>query len=197
MIALLILGAATLLLVVCLVVVFNKLVSLRNRFQNAFAQIEVHLVRRLDLIPNLVATAKGYMQHERETLAEVTRARQGALDALQALAANCSDTQAIQLLNHAEAQLGKAMSSFNVSVEAYPDLKASANMMQLSEELITTENQVSFARQAFNDAATSYNEYKQSFPAVLFASMFGHGKDASMLDFSDRENLNTAPTVQF
>jgi len=197
MIALLILGAATLLLVMCLVVVFNKLVSLRNRFQNAFAQIEVHLVRRLDLIPNLVATAKGYMQHERETLAEVTRARQGALDALQALAGNCSDTQAVQLLNRAEAQLGKAMSSFNVSVEAYPDLKASANMMQLSEELITTENQVSFARQAFNDAATSYNEYKQSFPAVLFASMFGHSKDASMLDFSDRKNLNTAPTVQF
>lgn len=197
MITTIILSALVLLALAVLIMVFNRLVTLRNRVQNAFAQIEVHLVRRLDLIPNLVNVAKGYLSHERETLAEVTRARQGAMDALKAFAANHTSADAAQTLAAAESQLVRAMGNFNVSVEAYPDLKGSANMMQLSEELITTENQVSFARQAFNDAVMAYNEYKQSFPAIIFAAMFGHGQDGVMLKFDDRPNLNSAPVVEF
>lgn len=179
------------------IIIFNRLVSLKNRMQNALAQIEVHLVRRLDLVPNLVNIAKGYLAHERETLNEVTKARQAAVSALKEFTTNNTSAEAASMLAAAESSLKSAMSSFNLSVEAYPELKGSANMMQLSEELITTENQVSFARQAYNDAVLAYNEYKQSFPALLFAGMFGHSKDGIPLKFDDRPNRDVAPIIEF
>ena len=177
--------------------IYNKLVRLRNLFQNAFAQIEVQLKRRYDLIPNLVNTAKGYMKHESETLIAVTEARNAAVKALNAMSASPGDENASKMLAQAESKLAGAMSQFSLQVEAYPDLKASANMQQVSEELISTENKVGFARQAFNDAVTEYNSYRQSFPPVFFASMFGHGKDATLLEFEDSKAIQAAPKVEF
>jgi LemA protein len=153
------------LLGVFLVGVFNRLVALRNRYQNAFSQIEVQLKRRHDLIPNLVETAKGYMQHERETLDAVIQARNQAQQGLERAAGDPSNPEAIQTLGGA---LTGAMGRLLALVESYPDLKANANMMQLSEELTSTENKVSFSRQAFNDSVMAYNTYKQSFPKVSF-----------------------------
>ena len=177
--------------------IFNQLVTLKNRFENAFAQIEVQLKRRYDLIPNLVETAKGYLTHERETLEAVINARNQALGGLKAAAANPSDATAMQALAGAEGALTSAMGRLSVVMEAYPDLKASQNMMQISEELTSTENKVSFARQAFNDAVTSYNTYKQSFPPVFFARSFGHIKDATLLVFEDSKEIQAAPKVSF
>lgn len=165
--------------------IYNKLVTLKNRFENAFAQIEVQLKRRYDLIPNLVETAKAYMQHERGTLEEVIAARNQAVNGLAAAAADPGNPRAMTDLSQAETMLRGALGRFNVVVEAYPDLKASANMQQLSEELISTENRVAFARQAFNDAVTAYNTYRQTFPPVLFAGLFGHSTNASLLEFED------------
>ncbi len=182
--------------VAVLVGVFNKLVALKNRYGNAFAQIEVQLKRRYDLIPNLVETVKGYMSHERETLDAVIQARNTAVSGLQAAARNPGDPAAIQGLAGAEGALGGAMGRLFALAESYPDLKASQNMQQLTEELTSTENKVSFARQAFNDAVTAYNTYKQSFPAVIVAGMFGHGQDASLLEF-DSEAIAEAPKVSF
>jgi len=176
--------------------IFNRLVSLRNRYQNAFSQIEVQLKRRYDLIPNLVETAKGYMKHERETLDAVITARAKAAGGLQAAAANPGDPNAIQNLAAAEGALSGALGRLFALAEAYPDLKANQNMMQLSEELTSTENRVAFARQAFNDSVTQYNTYKQTFPAVVFAGMFGHGQDATLLEFKD-EPIQQAPKVSF
>ncbi|MBU1309669.1 MAG: LemA family protein, partial [Gammaproteobacteria bacterium] len=144
--------------------IFNTLVRLKNRFQNAFAQIEVQLKRRYDLIPNLVETAKAYMAHERDTLEAVIAARNAALAGLKVAANNPGDENAINQLAGAEGALQGAMSRLSVVMEAYPELKANQNMMQLTEELTSTENRVAFARQAFNDAVTEYNAYKQSFP---------------------------------
>ena len=158
--------------------IYNRLVSLKNRFENAFAQIEVQLKRRHDLIPNLVETAKGYLSHERETLQSVIEARNTAVAGLKAAAANPGSAKAIADLGGAEGALTQAMGRLNVVMEAYPDLKASQNMMQLSEELTSTENKVAFARQSFNDAVMHYNTYRQSFPPVAVAGMFGHGQDA-------------------
>ncbi|MBY5922335.1 LemA family protein [Ferrimonas balearica] len=177
--------------------IYNKLVNLKNRHQNAFAQIEVQLKRRYDLIPNLVETAKGYLKHERETLEAVISARNQALAGLQAASADPTAATGIAQLAGAESALTSALGRLNVVMEAYPDLKANQNMMQVSEELTTTENRVAFARQAFNDAVTSYNSYKQQFPPVVFAGMFGHSQDATLLEFEDSAEIQAAPKVQF
>ena len=177
--------------------IYNRLVSLKNRFENAFAQIEVQLKRRHDLIPNLVETAKGYLSHERETLQSVIEARNTAAAGLKAAAANPGSAKAMADLGGAEGALTQAMGRLNVVMEAYPDLKASQNMQQLSEELTSTENKVAFARQSFNDAVMHYNTYRQSFPPVAVAGMFGHGKDASLLEFEDSAQIQVAPTVSF
>ena len=151
---------------------YNNLVTLRNRFKNAFAQIDVQLKRRYDLIPNLVEMAKGYLKHERETLESVTQARNVAAGAASAAAANPSSAAAMQDLMGAEAALGGALSRLLVTVEAYPDLKANQNMMSLQEELASTENKVAFSRQAFNDAVMGYNTKRETFPTNLIAGMF-------------------------
>ncbi|MCP5356541.1 MAG: LemA family protein [Pseudomonadales bacterium] len=177
--------------------VYNQLVQLRNRFQNAFAQIEVQLKRRYDLIPNLVETAKAYMAHERDTLEAVIAARNAAASGLAAAAANPANAAAITDLAGKEGALGAALGRLNVVMEAYPDLKANQNMMQLSEELTSTENKVAFARQSFNDQVMAYNTYKQSFPPVVLAGMFGHGADATLLQFEDSAQIQAAPKVSF
>jgi len=196
MITLIVLGGIALVLIVSVVGIFNKLVAYRNRYKNSFAQIEVQLKRRHDLIPNLVETAKGYMAHERETLDAVIQARNQASAGLQRAAGDPTDAEAVQGLASAEGVLSGAMGRLFAVMEAYPDLKASENMKQLSEELTSTENKVAFSRQAFNDAATAYNIYKQSFPAVVFAGMFGHVGDAALLEF-DSEAIAEAPKVSF
>ncbi len=177
--------------------IFNRLVTLRNRYKNAFAQIEVQLKRRYDLIPNLVETAKGYMKHERETLNAVISARNAAASGLAAAAADPGNTDAIRSLSGAEGSLAGALGKFNFVMEDYPDLKANENMMQLSEELTTTENKVAFARQAFNDMVMAYNTYKQTFPPIYFANMFGHSQDATLLEFEDSVAIQAAPKVSF
>lgn len=177
--------------------IYNKLVTLKNRYENGFAQIEVQLKRRYDLIPNLVETAKGYLSHERETLEAVIAARNQAMAGLQAAAQNPGNADAIKELASAEGLLGGALGRLNVVMEAYPDLKANQNMMQLTEELTTTENKVAFARQGYNDQIMAYNTYKQSFPPVLFAGAFGHGPDAQLLEFEDSAEIQQAPQVSF
>lgn len=183
--------------VVWSIATYNQLVSLANRYKNAFAQIEVQLKRRYDLIPNLVEIAKGYLQHERETLEAVIAARNDAATALKALAGGNINSAGISTLTGAEGALGSALGKLNVVMEAYPDLKASENMQQLSEELSSTENRVAFARQGFNDGVMSYNTYRQSFPNVLLAGIFGHGADASLLTFEDSVEIAKAPSVSF
>ena len=177
--------------------IYNQLVSLKNRYQNAFAQIEVQLKRRYDLIPNLVETAKAYMEHERGTLEAVIAARNSAANSLAAAASDPGNAAAMQELMGQEGALAGAMTKFNVVMEAYPDLKANQNMMQLSEELTTTENKVAFSRQAFNDQVMAFNTYRQSFPPVAVAGFFGHGEDASLLEFADSEAIQEAPKVSF
>jgi len=182
--------------VLMIVNIYNKLVMLKNRFENAFAQIEVQLKRRYDLIPNLVDTAKGYMAHEKDTLEAVISARNEAAAILKSAAASKGGSGVAQLAL-AEGSLQSALGKLNVVMEAYPDLKANENMMQLSEELTSTENRVAFARQAFNDGVTEYNSYKQAFPPVVFAGFFGHSNDASLLEFADSAQLQDAPKVSF
>ncbi len=177
--------------------IFNKLVSLKNWYKNAFAQIEVQLKRRYDLIPNLIETAKGYIKHERETLEAVVEARNSANNMLSTATADPGNAEAIRGLSGAEGKLAGALMKFNMVMEAYPDLKANQNMMQLSEELISTENKVSFARQAFNDQVMAYNTYKQTFPPVFFAVRFGHAQDATLLEFQDTVAIQAAPKVSF
>lgn len=160
-------------LVLILIGMYNGLVRLRNRYKNAFAQIDVQLKRRYDLIPNLIETAKGYIKHERGTLEAVTAARNQASSAIQKLAANPDNQQAMQNLLSAEGLLGASMSKLLVTVEAYPDLKANQTMAGLMEELSSTENKVSFARQAYNDAVMSYNTAIETFPSLLIAGPFG------------------------
>ena len=196
-IILIVLGGILLMIVMYVVGIYNRLVTLKNRFQNAFAQIEVQLKRRYDLIPNLVETAKGYMSHERETLEAVIAARNQAMAGLQAAAKAPGSADAMKQLAGAEGMLAGALGRMSVVVEQYPDLKANQNMMQLSEELTSTENKVAFSRQAFNDAVTAYNTYKQTFPPVVVAGMVGHGQDASLLEFEDSAQIKEAPKVSF
>jgi LemA protein len=180
-----------------IITIYNTLVTLKNRYQNAFSQIEVQLKRRYDLIPNLVEVAKGYMTHERETLEAVIAARNNAASVLKAIAQAGPGGVEMGQLAAAESALGSALGSLNVTMEAYPDLKASENMNQLSEELTTTENRVAFSRQGYNDAVTAYNTYRQSFPPVFFARRFGHPGDAELLEFADSEQIQSAPKVDF
>ncbi len=195
-IVLIALGGIILMIALFVAGIYNRLVTLKNRFKNAFSQIEVQLKRRYDLIPNLVETVKSYMAHERETLEAVIEARNRASSGLQAAAGDPGNPEAIANLASAEGALGGAMGRLLALAEAYPDLKASENMKQLTEELTSTENKVSFARQAFNDGVTLYNTFKQSFPAVIFAGMFGHAQDASLLEF-DSQAIAEAPKVSF
>lgn len=174
---------------------YNVLVTLRNRFKNAFAQIDVQLKRRYDLIPNLVETAKGYMKHERETLEAVIKARNVAFAASQSAAANPADAGAVKNLLGAEAGLGGALSRLMVVMEQYPDLKANQNMMQLTEELTSTENKISFARQAYNDAVTTYNTKRETFPTNLLAGLFNFAE--AQLFQVDTAAERAAPQVKF
>ncbi len=175
--------------------IYNRLVALRNRYKNAFAQIDVQLKRRYDLIPNLVETAKKYMAHERETLEAVIKARNAAASAEQSAAGNPGDPDAMKNLMGAESALGGALGRLMVTVERYPDLKANQNMMQLSEELTSTENKVAFARQAYNDAVMNYNTRRESFPTIVFAGMFNF-QPAVLFEITNQEERE-AVKVQF
>ena len=165
--------AIVVLLLLWVVSLYNGLVTLRNRFKNAFAQIDVQLKRRYDLIPNLVETAKGYLRHERETLEAVVAARNRAVSAEQAAAARPGDPDAMRQLQAAEAGLTAGLGRLFALAEAYPDLKANQTMAQLMEELASTENRIAFARQAFNDAVMAYNTRRETFPSVLLAGPLG------------------------
>ena len=184
-------------LVIYIINIYNTLITLKNRFLNAFSQIEVQLKRRYDLIPNLVETAKGYLEHERETLEAVTTARNDAAAILNAMGESNIGGDAMAKLASAENTLQGALGKLNVTMEAYPDLKASENMQQLSEELTTTENRIAFARQGYNDTVMAYNTYRQTFPPVFFAARFGHPTDAQLLEFDDSEQIQAAPKVSF
>ena len=175
--------------------IYNKLVTMRNRYKNAYAQIDVQLKRRYDLIPNLVETAKGYIKHERETLEAVTAARNIAYAASKAAAANPGDASAMKNLASAETGLGGTLSRLMMVSEAYPDLKANQNMMQLTEELTSTENKISFARQAYNDSVMTYNTDREVFPSNLIAGMFNFL--AAELFVIDKPEQKDAPKVSF
>ncbi|HUI61074.1 MAG TPA: LemA family protein [Steroidobacteraceae bacterium] len=192
-------GWIVLLVLIGLVLVFistyNRLVTARNAFKNAFAQIDVQLTRRYDLIPNLVETVKGYIKHERETLEAVIQARNAAYAGLKTAASDPGNASAVQQLAGADQQLGGALGRLMAVAEAYPDLKANQNMMQLSEELTSTENKVAFARQAYNDAVMSYNNAREVFPSSIVAGMFGF-QPAQSLDIAKPE-AREAPKVSF
>lgn len=175
--------------------IYNKLVGLRNRYKNAFAQIDVQLKRRYDLIPNLVEVAKGYMKHEQETLQGVIEARNRAFSAGQRAAANPGDPNAMNQLASAEGQLNGALSRLLMVAEAYPDLKANTNMIAIQEELTSTENKVAYARQGYNDSVMVYNTSRETFPAVLFAGALGF-HPAQLLEIENPKERE-APQVKF
>ena len=176
--------------------IYNRLVQLRNRFKNAFAQIDVQLKRRYDLIPNLVETAKGYIKHERETLEAVIKARNQAVTAANAAGANPGNPAAMQGLSQAEGALTGMLGRLFALSEAYPDLKANQNMLAIQEELSSTENKVAFARQAFNDSVMEYNTKRESFPDAIFAGMFGFSA-AELLQATESAEERKAPQVKF
>lgn len=198
-------GAGTVLLLVFLggiilvifffVSIYNKLILLKNRFKNAFAQIDVQLKRRYDLIPNLVETAKGYLKHEREVLEAVIKARNQASNAMEKVSTDPANSEAMQGLMGAESTLTGTLGRLFALVESYPDLKANQNMMQLSEELTTTENKVAYARQAFNDAVMTYNTTREVFPNSIIANMFSF-KEAQLFEIKIKAEREP-PKVSF
>jgi LemA protein len=192
-------GWIVLLVIVGIVLIFistyNRLVTARNAFKNAFAQIDVQLTRRYDLIPNLVETAKGYLKHERETLEAVIKARNAAYAGLKTAASDPGNAAAVQQLSGADQQLGGALGRLMAVAESYPDLKANQNMMQLSEELTSTENKVAFARQAYNDSVMTYNNAREVFPSSIVAGMFNF-QPAQALEIAKPE-AREAPKVSF
>ncbi len=196
MIALFVILGVAALVVLFVIGAYNSLVTLRNRYKNAFAQIDVQLKRRYDLIPNLVETAKGYLKHERETLEAVIAARNQAVTAAGRASANPGDPTAMSGLASAEGMLTGALGRLMVVSEAYPELKANQNMLAIQEELTSTENRIGFARQAFNDAVTLYNTAREKFPNVLFAGMLGFTQ-AQLLEATESAEERKAPAVKF
>jgi LemA protein len=195
MIVLLVIAVVVIGIIAFIIGVYNKLVTMRNRYKNAYAQIDVQLKRRYDLIPNLVETAKGYIKHERETLENVTKARNIAYTASQAAASNPGDAGAMKNLVSAESGLAGTLSRLMMVSESYPDLKANQNMMQLTEELTSTENKISFARQAYNDSVMTYNTDREVFPSNLIAGMFNFAP--AELFVIDKPEQKDAPKVSF
>ncbi len=185
------------LLVVTAIVIYNGLVRARNGYKNAFAQIDVQLRRRFDLIPNLIETAKQYMAHERQTLEAVVNARNTAMAGLSAAQTKPGDPAAMQQLSAGQQALDGALGRLIALAESYPDLKANQTMMQLSEELTSTENRVAFSRQAYNDAVMNYNNRRETFPGNIFAGMFGFTQAALLEIPPDRPEMRDAPRVQF
>lgn len=196
LIPILVIVGLVVLLVVIVAGMYNGLVTLRNRYKNAFAQIDVQLKRRYDLIPNLVETAKGYMAHERGTMEAVIAARNTAMAAGKAAAANPGDPTAMKALGGAETALTASLGRLLAVAEAYPDLKANQNMLALQEELTSTENKISFSRQAFNDAVTLYNTGREKFPTNMIAGMFNFGP-AELLESTESPEERKAPKVSF
>ncbi len=186
MTALMVILSVTVFLILYVIIIYNRLVKLKNRFKNAFAQIDVQLRRRYDLIPNLVETAKAYLKHEQDTLTHVIEARNQAMAAMKQASAHPDDGKAIKALAGAEGLLGGAMLNFNALTEAYPDLKADQTMAQLSEELASTENRVSFARQAYNDEVMIYNTQRETFPDTMLTGMMGF-KEAALFEVKNPE----------
>lgn len=187
--------AIGLLLMFLVVGIYNNLIELKRRYENAYAQIDVQLKRRYDLIPNLVETAKGYMKHEQETLEKVIQARNAAFAAGQSAASNPGDPTTMKNLGQAEANLNGALGRLMMLAESYPDLKANQNMLAIQEELTSTENKIAFARQGFNDSVTQYNISREQFPAVLFSGAFGF-QPANLLEIEDPKEKE-AVKVQF
>jgi LemA protein len=177
--------------------IFNRLVYTKNRYVNAFSQIDVQLKRRYDLIPSLVEVAKQYMEHEKSTLERVIAARNNASTHLSEAHKHPSDPTFIRHVSEAENKLRGAISQFNVVMENYPQIKADTTMHNLQEELSTTENKIAFARQFYNDSVMEYNIYRQSFPQTLFASLFGHITDAAMIEFNDAKEIQNPPKMVF
>lgn len=197
MFSLMILLGIVIVLALWAVGLYNGLVTARNRYKNAFAQIDVQLQRRFDLIPNLVETAKGYLRHERETLEAVIAARSAAMNGLALAHANPGDPEAMAALAAGQGALNGALGRLMAVAEAYPDLKANQNMMQVSEELTSTENKVAFARQAYNDAVMAYNNKREVFPSNIVAGMFGF-QPAALLEIpAEKAEVREAPRVQF
>ena len=194
-ISLIVAGVILALAAIVVVGIYNKLVALRNRYENAYAQIDVQLKRRHDLIPNLVEVAKGYMKHERETLEAVINARNQAVSAGNQAAQNPGDPDAMKSLGRAEGQLNGVVGRLFALAESYPDLKANQNMLSLQEELSSTENKVAFARQAYNDAVMRYNTSRETFPAVVFANMLNF--DEAYLFEIEEPEVREAPQVSF
>jgi LemA protein len=195
LVILLILAAVAAIAVFWVIGLYNGLVTFRNRYKNAFSQIDVQLKRRYDLIPNLVETAKTYMAHEKDTLEAVIKARNQASSAREAVASAPTSAAALQTLNQAEAGLTAAMTRFSIVQEAYPDLKANQNMMQLTEELTSTENKIAFARQAYNDAVMHYNNRREMFPSSFIAGTFNF-TEAQLFEVSN-DAERTPVKVQF
>jgi LemA protein len=191
-----ILLAVVVVLVIWVIAIYNGLVTLRNRFKNAFSQIDVQLKRRYDLIPNLVESVKGYLQHERGTLEAVVKARGSAVSAAQAAAARPGDPSAMQGLAQAEGALGGALGRLLAVFEQYPDLKANQNVLGLQEELSSTENKIAFSRQAYNDSVMEYNTRRESFPSVVFAGALGFGA-AELLQSTESAEERKVPKVSF
>ena len=187
--------AVLVIIVLFLVGMYNGLVQKRNQYKNSFAQIDVQLKRRYDLIPNLVETAKAYLKHENETLLAVTQARNTAVGANQKAASNPGDPESMKALAGAEGELNGALSRLMVVCEAYPDLKANQNILAVQEELTSTENKIAFARQAYNDSVTTYNNAREVFPANIVAGMFNFG-EAALLEVENKEE-RSAPKVNF